>query len=157
LYVSTPILEEYAAVLSRPDLSIRKGLRLQLLQLIKNHGHLVAPSGQIEVRSEPDDNIFVGCADAARADFLITGNRKHFPVFWKNAKISSPLEFDSLVAPNLLSSNRRIRPGRCCQTDCHLSTDRWLLNPLQNMIETSRFVGATALHVFRRSGGEAIT
>jgi predicted nucleic acid-binding protein len=39
LYVSTPILEEYADVLSRPELSIRRGLRLQLLQLIKNHDH----------------------------------------------------------------------------------------------------------------------
>ena len=66
-------------MLSRPELSIRKGLRLQLLQLIKNHGHLVTPSRHLEVTSDPDDNIFVECADAARADFLITGNRKHFP------------------------------------------------------------------------------
>jgi uncharacterized protein len=79
LYVSTPVLEKYAEVLSRPELSIRKGLRLQLLQLIKNNGHLVTPSRHIEVTSDPDDDIFVECADAARADFLITGNRKHFP------------------------------------------------------------------------------
>jgi uncharacterized protein len=102
LYVSSPILEEYAEVLSRPELSIRKGLRLQLLQLIKNHGHLVAPPRQIEVTSDPDDNIFVECADAARADFLITGNRKHFPAFWKSTKIVTPREFVSLVAPHLL-------------------------------------------------------
>jgi uncharacterized protein len=102
LYVSTPILEEYAEVLARPELSIRRGLRLQLLQLIKNHGHLVAPSRQIEVTSDPDDNIFVECADAARADFLITGNRKHFPTFWKNTKIVTPREFVSLAAPHLI-------------------------------------------------------
>jgi len=102
LFVSTPVLEEYADVLSRPELSIRKGLRLQLLQLIKNHGHLVAPSRQIEVTSDPDDNIFVECADAARADFLITGNRKHFPTFWKNTKIVTPREFVSLAAPHLI-------------------------------------------------------
>jgi hypothetical protein len=35
--------------LSRPELSIRKGLRLQLLQLIKNRGRLVTPSRRIEV------------------------------------------------------------------------------------------------------------
>jgi putative PIN family toxin of toxin-antitoxin system len=35
LYVSQPILEEYAEVLSRPEFKIRKGLRQQLLQLIK--------------------------------------------------------------------------------------------------------------------------
>jgi putative PIN family toxin of toxin-antitoxin system len=102
LYVSPPILEEYSEVLSRPELSIRKGLRLQLLQLIKNHGHLVSPSRRIEVASDPDDNIFVECADAARADFLITGNRKHFPLFWKNTKIVTPREFVTLVAPHLI-------------------------------------------------------
>jgi putative PIN family toxin of toxin-antitoxin system len=36
-YVSPPILEEYREVLSRPELQIRKGLRQQFLQLIKNH------------------------------------------------------------------------------------------------------------------------
>ena len=101
-YISTQILEEYAEVRTRPELSIRRGLRLQLLQLIKNHGHLVAPSRQIEVTSDPDDNIFVECADAARADFLITGNRKHFPAFWKSTKIVTPREFVSLVAPHLI-------------------------------------------------------
>jgi uncharacterized protein len=29
--------------------------------------------------SDPDDNIFLECADAARADYLVTGNQKHFP------------------------------------------------------------------------------
>jgi uncharacterized protein len=103
LYVSTPVLEKYAEVLSRPELSIRKGLRLQLLQLIKNNGHLVTPSRHIEVTSDPDDDIFVECADAACADFLITGNRKHFPAYWKNTKIVTPREFVSLVAPQLIS------------------------------------------------------
>ena len=102
LYVSTPILEEYADVLSRPELSIRRGLRLQLLQLVKNHSHLVVPSRKIEVTGDPDDNIYIECADAARADFLITGNRKHFPAFWKNTKIVTPREFVSLVAPHLI-------------------------------------------------------
>ncbi len=102
LYVSPPILEEYGDVLFRPELAIRKGLRLQLLQLIKNHGHLVAPSRRLEVASDPDDNIFIECADAARADYLVTGNRKHFPPFWKNTKIITPREFVSLVAPHLI-------------------------------------------------------
>ena len=53
LYVSRPILEEYADVLSRPELRIRKGLRQQLLQLIRNHSHVVVPSRRLEVASEP--------------------------------------------------------------------------------------------------------
>jgi len=102
LYVSAPILEEYANVLSRSELGIRKGLRQQLLQLVKNHGHIVAPSRRLEVTSDPDDNVFVECADAARADYLITGNQKHFPAFWKNTKIITSREFISLAAPHLI-------------------------------------------------------
>ena len=103
LYVSPPILEEYADVLSRPELRIRKGLRLQLLQLIKNNGHIVAPSRRLNVCSDPDDDVFLECADAARADYLITGNRKHFPAFWKQTKIITAREFISLAAPHLIS------------------------------------------------------
>jgi hypothetical protein len=36
-------LEEHAGVLARPHLKIRKGVRLQLLQLIKNSSHIVVP------------------------------------------------------------------------------------------------------------------
>ncbi len=60
------------------------------------------PLARSRLTSDPDDNIFVECADAARADFLITGNRKHFPAFWKNTKIVTPREFVSLVAPHLI-------------------------------------------------------
>ena len=102
LYVSRPILEEYSKVLCRPELRIRKGLRQQLLQLIKNHTFTVAPTRRLEVTSDPDDNVFVECADAARADYLVTGNQKHFPKFWKRTKIITPREFISLVAPHLM-------------------------------------------------------
>ena len=103
LYVSKPILEEYADVLARPELGIRKGLRLQLLQHIKNHSHLVSPSRRLEVTSDPDDNIFMECADAARADYLVTGNRRHFPPFWKATKVITAREFTGLAAPHLLA------------------------------------------------------
>ncbi len=103
LYVSQPILAEYAEVLSRPELKIRKGLRRQLLQLIRNRGNLVVPSRRLEVSSDPDDNRFLECADAARADYLVTGNLRHFPRFWKKTKIITPREFIGLVAPHLIT------------------------------------------------------
>ena len=102
LYVSTPILDEYADVLGRPELGIRKGIRQQLIQLIKNHSHTVSPSRQLNVTSDPDDNIFIECADAARADYLITGNQKHFPAYWKCSKIVTPREFVNIAAPHLI-------------------------------------------------------
>jgi len=102
LYVSRPILMEYSEVLARPELRIRKGLRLQLLQLIKNHGHTLSPNRRLEVTTDPADNMFLECADAARADYLVTGNQKHFPKFWKNTKIVTSREFVTLAAPHLV-------------------------------------------------------
>jgi putative PIN family toxin of toxin-antitoxin system len=101
-YVSDPIVSEYAMVLARPELKIRKSLRQQLLQLMKNHTRVVSPSRLAQVTSDPADNMFVECADAARADYLVTGNQRHFPKFWKNTKIISSREFLSVIAPHLL-------------------------------------------------------
>ena len=102
LYVSRPILLEYAEVLARPELRIRKGLRLQFLQLIRNHAHIASPDRRIEVTTDPADNMFLECADAARADYLVTDNQKHFPKFWKNTKVVTSREFVSLAAPHLV-------------------------------------------------------
>ena len=101
LYISRSILEEYAEVLARPELKIRKGLRQRLLQLIRNRSYRVAPQVHLEVAGDADDNKFLECADAARADYLITGNQKHYPKFWKRTKIVSSREFTEIVAPHL--------------------------------------------------------
>jgi uncharacterized protein len=102
LYVSKAILTEYRDVLSCPEFRIRKGLRQQLLDLIKKRAYLVAPARTLQVTSDPDDNIFIECADAARVDYLVTGNVRHFPRFWKKTKIITSREFLTLVAPHLL-------------------------------------------------------
>jgi predicted nucleic acid-binding protein len=88
---------------SRHELRIRKGVRLQWLQLIKNSSHLVVPSRRLDVCSDPDDNVFVECADKAGADYIVTGDSRHFPKFWKKTKIITVGEFVSLVAPHLIS------------------------------------------------------
>ena len=101
-YVSDAILSEYAVVLARPELKVRRNLRQQLLQLIKNHTRVVVPSRLSQVTTDPADNVFVECADAARADYLVTGNQRHFPKFWKNTKIISSREFLNIIAPHLI-------------------------------------------------------
>ena len=102
LYVSNQILTEYRDVLSRPEFQIRKGLRQQLLDLIRKRAHLVNPVRAIQVAGDPEDDKFIECADAARADYLVTGNLRHFPKFWKNTKVVTSREFLSLVAPHLV-------------------------------------------------------
>jgi putative PIN family toxin of toxin-antitoxin system len=102
LFVTKAILAEYRAVLARPEFKIRRGLRQQLLQLIKNHAQLVSPARALQVAKDPDDNKFLECADAARADYLITGNQRHFPTFWKKTKVITSREFISIVAPHFI-------------------------------------------------------
>ena len=58
LFVSDAILAEYREVLARPELQIRKGLRLQLLQLIRGHSHSVRPGRPLQVTQDPADNKF---------------------------------------------------------------------------------------------------
>jgi uncharacterized protein len=90
-------------VLSRPEFQIRKGLRQQLLDLIKKRAHLVNPVRAVEVTNDPGGNVFVACADAALADYLMTGTLGHFPSFWKNTKVVISREFLNPVAPHFVS------------------------------------------------------
>jgi putative PIN family toxin of toxin-antitoxin system len=106
LYVSAEIVEEYAEVLARPELRIARGTRLHFLQLIKNHAYTVTASHELEICGDSDDNIFLESAEAARADYLITGNLKHFPVFWRSTKAITAREFVGLAAPHLLQGRR---------------------------------------------------
>jgi putative PIN family toxin of toxin-antitoxin system len=102
LYVTKAILAEYRKVLARPEFKIRIGLRQQLLQLIKNHAQVVNPAGVLHVAKDPDDDKFLECADSARADYLITGNQRHFPKFWKKTKVITSREFINIVAPHFI-------------------------------------------------------
>ncbi len=47
-----------------------------MLQLIRSHSYPVKPSRSLHVTPDPDDNKFLECADAARADYLVTGNQR---------------------------------------------------------------------------------
>ncbi len=46
---------------------------------------------------------FLECADVARADYLVTGNTRHFPRFWKKTKVITSREFVNLVTPHLMT------------------------------------------------------
>jgi len=102
LYVSEPMLDEYAEVVARPELHIRKGLRRQLLDLIAKNSRLVMPLRSLQITPDPDDNKFMECADKCRADYLITGNLRHFPKHWKQTKIVTARQFIEIIGPHLI-------------------------------------------------------
>ncbi len=103
LYVSIEILDEYKTVLARPKFAISKGSRLEFMQLLKMRARFVVPTRKLEVTGDPADNIFLECAEAAGADYLVTGNQRHFPPFWGKTKIISSRDFVDLITPHLTS------------------------------------------------------
>ena len=101
-YASRSILLEYQDVLSRPELRIRRSPRQQMMQLIQNRSYSVAPTQMLHATPDPGDNKFLECADAARADYLVTGNQRRFPTYWKKTKVINSRDFIALVTPHLL-------------------------------------------------------
>jgi len=95
LCLSKAIFEEYRSVMNREKfLHIRSAVAPLLLSL-KKGCLLVEPKIRIDViTADPADNKFLECAQATQADFLITGNTKHFPFKkFRNTRIVSPNEF----------------------------------------------------------------
>jgi|SRR5882724_7134473 len=85
--VSDAVLAEYDDVLHRPVLrphAERAGEVLALLRRIAVH---VSPTMTVEACSDPDDNCFLECAEAAGAQYLVTGNTRHFPKQHKSTTI----------------------------------------------------------------------
>ena len=101
LYVSEAILAEYTEVLSRPELRLPANERRLAMELIAGRSKLVVPTRKLEISPDPDDNVFLECAEAARADYLITGNTRHFPRYWRNTKIINARELLDVIAPHL--------------------------------------------------------
>jgi putative PIN family toxin of toxin-antitoxin system len=76
---SEDILEEYAAVLARPKFALPPDEIAAVLAMFHNQGELFHPDVSGPVSSDPADTKFLHCAQAAQADYIITGNKRDFP------------------------------------------------------------------------------
>ncbi|MGH7815441.1 MAG: putative toxin-antitoxin system toxin component, PIN family [Candidatus Binataceae bacterium] len=101
LCVSASILEEYAEVLSRDKFKLPSELLAKSLARVRAAAQLVVPRRSVAAASDPADNRFLECAEAARAGYLITGNRRHFPLRWGRTRVVNAREFIALAAPIL--------------------------------------------------------
>lgn len=77
--LSEAVLAEYAAVLARAKLGFLPDEIAALIAMLRRVGELVAPRGSTFASPDPGDSKFLHCAEAARAEFLVTGNARHFP------------------------------------------------------------------------------
>jgi len=93
LCISQEVLSEYQEVLARPKFSRELERIKTVLEGIEEMSEVIVPRQRLTLSSDDEDNRLLECAQAAKADFLVTGNRKHFPGRMDEVRILSPREF----------------------------------------------------------------
>lgn len=96
--LSGSVYAEYEEVIKRPRFQRTDDVIAGTLRTIREKGYWVRPTIPIRACSDPDDDVFLECAHASGAAYLITGNRKHFPLSWARVRIVTPRDFLSIVS-----------------------------------------------------------
>ncbi len=98
IFCSEAILWEYAHTIKRAKFKSNFKVLKDLLVELTEIAEFVVPINKKINLPDKDDEIYIQAAFAAKADFLITGNRKHFPEKnYGKTKVVSPKEFLELV------------------------------------------------------------
>lgn len=88
------ILNEYREVLARPRFEIPADRVASLLQRFEAVGELIVAESVSGEFPDPKDAPFLEVALAAQADFLVTGNLRHFPArVRQGVVVVSPRDF----------------------------------------------------------------
>jgi putative PIN family toxin of toxin-antitoxin system len=93
LCVSGEIYAEYEEVIRRPRLKRSQSEINNALEAVRQKGFWVRPSTRVHACADPDDNIFLECAVAAQAEYLVIGNLKDFPSIWTGTRIVTARQF----------------------------------------------------------------
>lgn len=103
MYMTGSIYAEYEEVIRRPRLGRSDEVVDGLLRAVREIGIWVRPNAPIlhsaHACSDPDDNIFLECAQEAHADYVVTGNLKHFPDSWGATRVITPRQLLDIIEP----------------------------------------------------------
>jgi len=84
LFLSAEILEEYRNVLAREKFKIQPEKMAASLHLLERASTKVRPKRKVTA-----------------ADYLVTGNKKHFPKQWEQTRIINARELLQVITPDL--------------------------------------------------------
>ena len=104
LLVSDAIMVEYEAVLSRPELKLAPDEVRAVLDAIRRIAERIQPQDTVTASPDEEDNRFLECVEAGDSEYLVTGNKRHFPATWGKARVVNARQFLELVSPE---ANRR--------------------------------------------------
>lgn len=100
--VSGSVFAEYEEVIRRPRLRRAEETILSALETIRTKAFWVKPSDSVRACSDPDDDIFLECAQASGASYLVTGNVRDFPLRWIGTEVVTARHFLEIVATRAL-------------------------------------------------------
>jgi len=87
-YVTDDILEEYDDVFTYKHLKHLDKRRIARLQnALERTGIKVKSGGRLKISAHEEDNRIYECAAAAKADYIVTENTRHFPKPHKYTRI----------------------------------------------------------------------
>src|SRR5207245_5072469 len=92
---SAEIFSEYEGVLRRKKLRISPRHANASLRLLRKAARIVTAT------ADPDDNKFLECAEASRAEFVVTGNKRHVPKKWRETQVVTARELLEWIVPEL--------------------------------------------------------
>lgn len=93
LLIDNRIFLEYSKVIRRPKFIFKNEWINPLLDFIKMESDFILAEPLDLNFADPDDLVFYEVALTGQADFLVTGNKKHFP---DDPRIITPKEFIDL-------------------------------------------------------------
>jgi hypothetical protein len=99
-FVSPALLNEYETVLKRPRFKLDYREITELMGEINRKALIVTPAKRLNIlKTDEPDNRVLECAIKANADFIITGNKRHFPFEeFKGIIIVTPREFINSIS-----------------------------------------------------------
>jgi uncharacterized protein len=99
-FVSPALLNEYETVLKRPRFKLGHKETEDLIEKIKQKAVRVTPTQEVRIlEADETDNRILECAAKGKADFVITGNKRHFPFEeFKGIKKVTPREFINRIS-----------------------------------------------------------
>lgn len=101
LFASNEVLAEYREVFSRPKFARIPPAEVDaLLAIIEREATIVTPTEALAISEHESDNRFYECALAAQADFIVTGNARHFARAHGKTKIVTVRQLLELVTDN---------------------------------------------------------
>lgn len=98
LCVSGSVYAEYEDVIRRPRLRRDESVITATLHSVREKGLWVRPTEAVRACGDPDDDIFLECAQAARAAYVVTGNIRDFPASWRDTRIVTARRFLEIMS-----------------------------------------------------------